>query len=35
VLGQTQGNVTRTAVLLGIDRRTLQRKLKSFGIDAV
>jgi transcriptional regulator with PAS, ATPase and Fis domain len=34
VLGQYQGNVTRAAVALGIDRRTLQRKLRAFGIVA-
>jgi DNA-binding NtrC family response regulator len=32
VLAQMDGNVTRAAFALGIDRRTLQRKLKSFGI---
>jgi DNA-binding NtrC family response regulator len=32
VLEETGGNVTRTATLLGIDRRTLQRKLKAFGL---
>ena len=32
VLGQYQGNVTKAAVALGIDRRTLQRKLRGFGI---
>lgn len=32
VLTQMDGNVTRAASALGIDRRTLQRKLKSFGL---
>jgi DNA-binding NtrC family response regulator len=32
VLSQMGGNVTRTASALGIDRRTLQRKLKSYGL---
>jgi len=32
VLSQMDGNVTRAATALGIDRRTLQRKLKSFGL---
>jgi DNA-binding NtrC family response regulator len=32
VLEQMEGNVTRAATALGIDRRTLQRKLKSFGL---
>ncbi|MFW5924731.1 MAG: sigma-54-dependent transcriptional regulator [Myxococcota bacterium] len=32
VLDQMEGNVTRTAHALGIDRRTLQRKLKSYGL---
>lgn len=32
VLEDMGGNVTRTAHALGIDRRTLQRKLKSYGI---
>jgi DNA-binding NtrC family response regulator len=32
VLQQMDGNVTRTAAALGIDRRTLQRKLKGFGL---
>ena len=27
------GNITRAATALGIDRRTLQRKLKAYGID--
>jgi ActR/RegA family two-component response regulator len=30
VLAQMDGNVTRAATALGIDRRTLQRKLKGF-----
>ena len=30
VLGRMEGNVTRAASALGIDRRTLQRKLKGF-----
>jgi DNA-binding NtrC family response regulator len=34
VLMQMDGNVTRAASALGIDRRTLQRKLKSFGISS-
>jgi DNA-binding protein Fis len=34
VLRQMDGNVTRTATALGIDRRTLQRKLKTYGLDA-
>jgi ActR/RegA family two-component response regulator len=32
VLQQMDGNVTRAAAALGIDRRTLQRKLKGFGL---
>ena len=32
VLAQMDGNVTRAATALGIDRRTLQRKLKTFGL---
>ncbi len=32
VLTAMGGNVTRTAVALGIDRRTLQRKLKTYGM---
>ena len=32
VLTQMDGNVTRAATALGIDRRTLQRKLRGFGI---
>jgi DNA-binding NtrC family response regulator len=34
VLSETGGNITRAATALGIDRRTLQRKLKAYGIDA-
>jgi DNA-binding NtrC family response regulator len=33
VLRQMEGNITRTAAALGIDRRTLQRKLRSYGIE--
>jgi len=32
VLAQEGGNVTRAANVLGIDRRTLQRKIKSYGL---
>lgn len=32
VLEEMGGNVTRAAVALGIDRRTLQRKLRAYGI---
>jgi len=32
VLEEQNGNVTRAATALGIDRRTLQRKLRSYGI---
>jgi DNA-binding NtrC family response regulator len=32
VLSQMGGNVTRAAQALGIDRRTLQRKLRSYGL---
>jgi two-component system NtrC family response regulator len=32
-LVQTAGNMTLAAKLLGIGRRTLQRKVKEFGID--
>lgn len=32
VLAQMQGNVTHAAQALGIDRRTLQRKLRSYGL---
>jgi two-component system nitrogen regulation response regulator GlnG len=31
VLTQMEGNVTRAATALGIDRRTLQRKMRGFG----
>jgi len=34
VLTEMGGNITRAATALGIDRRTLQRKLKGYGIDA-
>lgn len=34
VLAQMGGNITRAATALGIDRRTLQRKLKAYGIAA-
>jgi DNA-binding NtrC family response regulator len=34
VLEEMEGNITRAAVALGIDRRTLQRKLRSYGIEA-
>jgi DNA-binding NtrC family response regulator len=34
VLADMGGNITRAATALGIDRRTLQRKLKAYGIDA-
>ncbi len=34
VLSEMGGNITRAATALGIDRRTLQRKLKAYGIDA-
>ncbi len=33
VLSQMGGNVTRAAAALGIDRRTLQRKLKAYGMN--
>ena len=33
VLAELEGNVTQAANALGIDRRTLQRKLKSYGIE--
>jgi DNA-binding NtrC family response regulator len=33
VLSEMGGNITRAATALGIDRRTLQRKLKGYGID--
>jgi len=32
VLHEMGGNVTRSATALGIDRRTLQRKLKAYGL---
>ena len=34
VLEEMEGNITRAAAALGIDRRTLQRKLRSYGIEA-
>lgn len=34
VLQEMEGNITRAATALGIDRRTLQRKLRSYGIEA-
>jgi DNA-binding NtrC family response regulator len=34
VLREMDGNITRAAAALGIDRRTLQRKLRGYGIDA-
>ena len=34
VLGEMGGNITRAAAALGIDRRTLQRKLRGYGIEA-
>jgi DNA-binding NtrC family response regulator len=34
VLAEMGGNVTRAAVALGIDRRTLQRKLKAYGLES-
>jgi DNA-binding NtrC family response regulator len=34
VLRETDGNITKAAASLGIDRRTLQRKLRGYGIDA-
>ena len=34
VLRDMEGNITRAAAALGIDRRTLQRKLRSYGIEA-
>jgi DNA-binding NtrC family response regulator len=33
VLRETGGNVTRAAQALGIDRRTLQRKLRAYDLD--
>ncbi len=34
VLDDLEGNITKAAAVLGIDRRTLQRKLRSYGITA-
>jgi DNA-binding NtrC family response regulator len=34
VLREMEGNITKAAAALGIDRRTLQRKLRSYGIEA-
>ena len=34
VLREMDGNITKAASALGIDRRTLQRKLRSYGIEA-
>ncbi|TFH29488.1 MAG: sigma-54-dependent Fis family transcriptional regulator [Myxococcales bacterium] len=34
VLREMDGNITRAAASLGIDRRTLQRKLRTYGIEA-
>jgi DNA-binding NtrC family response regulator len=34
VLREMEGNITRAAAALGIDRRTLQRKLRTYGIEA-
>ena len=33
-LTRVEGNITKAAVMLGIDRRTLQRKLRAWGIAA-
>jgi DNA-binding NtrC family response regulator len=33
ILRDKDGNITRTAAALGIDRRTLQRKLRGYGIE--
>ncbi|MBX3246582.1 MAG: sigma 54-interacting transcriptional regulator, partial [Myxococcales bacterium] len=33
VLAAHEGNITKTAIALGIDRRTLQRKLKGYGYE--
>lgn len=33
VMRQTQGNQTRAAELLGINRGTLRKKLKQYGLD--
>jgi ActR/RegA family two-component response regulator len=34
VLREMDGNITKAAASLGIDRRTLQRKLRGYGIEA-
>ncbi len=34
ILREKEGNITKAAAALGIDRRTLQRKLRSYGIEA-
>lgn len=34
VLQQMDGNITRAALALGIDRRTLQRKMRGYGIES-
>jgi DNA-binding NtrC family response regulator len=34
VLARVDGNITRAAIALGIDRRTLQRKLRAYGLPA-
>ena len=34
VLNEMEGNITRAAAALGIDRRTLQRKLRGYGLEA-
>ena len=34
VLTKHEGNITKAAVALGIDRRTLQRKLRAYGFEA-
>lgn len=34
VLSQMEGNITRAAIALGIDRRTLQRKMRGYGIES-
>lgn len=34
VLREMDGNITKAAAALGIDRRTLQRKLRSYGMEA-
>lgn len=33
VLGQTQGNITRSAEMLGINRATLRKKLKKYKLE--